>query len=381
MLDWEYGPVAGADMYGALRDARCIIMAANMRITKGVARGIFRAASDTDSALIVELAKSECNLKGGYTGFTPRMYSEHCHEAAEEVGFDAWALHADHITIQKGTREEIEDVKELIGAQIDAGYTSFAVDASYLFNFEGKTIEEELARNIEVTTEVAKFIESRYGSTDFGLEVEVGEIGKKGAEGMVLTRPEEAAAFIKALKSNGVTPHVLAIANGSTHGNIYDELGRPIQQVSIDIGLTKRVALALRQEDTGVRIAQHGITGTPIELIYREFPHGDIIKGNVATHWQNLVWDTFKLFRPELYEKAYNWVIETYPKGGKTKDEIFGKNGKFAAKAFFDEIYDMDDETQAALEAATYAEALKFFFAFKSQGSAQKLRDHLDNRA
>jgi fructose-bisphosphate aldolase class II len=380
MGEGNYKPVMGADMYGALAGQDCIVMAANMRITKGVARGILHAAKDTDSALILELARSECNLDGGYTGFTPALYSEHCRKAAAEVGFDIWALHGDHITIKKGTQEEIGEVKKLVAAQIEAGYTSFAIDASYLFNFEGETPQEELAQNIEVTTEMAKFIEDSFGGEGFGLEVEVGEIGKKSEEGMVLTTPEEASTYITALNENGVKPHVIAIANGSTHGNIFDEQGRPIEQVSIDIELTKRVAAALREQGAGVRIAQHGITGTPIELIYQRFPHGDIIKGNVATHFQNLVWNTFKLYRPELYEKAYRWVIDTYHKEGKTEVETFGKSGKYAAKQFFDEIYAMDAATEAALEAATYADALKFFFAFKAHGSAQKVRDYIASK-
>ena len=43
---------------------------------------------------------------------------------------------------------------------------------------------------------------------EFGLEVEVGEIGRKDTEGLVLTRPEEAVGFIQALNENDVHPHV-----------------------------------------------------------------------------------------------------------------------------------------------------------------------------
>ena len=50
-------------------------MAANTRITT-VAEGIFKAAKDTDSAVFMELARSECDLKGGYTGLTPKDFSE-----------------------------------------------------------------------------------------------------------------------------------------------------------------------------------------------------------------------------------------------------------------------------------------------------------------
>ena len=135
--------------------------------------------------------------------------------AAEAVQFDVWALHADHISIKKGDAAEVEGTKQLIDAQIKAGYTSFAIDASHLFNFEGKTVREELAENIRVTTDLARYIKSRMNGKEFGLEVEVGEIGRKDGQGLVLTQPDEAVEFIRALNENNVFPDVLAIANGS----------------------------------------------------------------------------------------------------------------------------------------------------------------------
>ncbi len=92
-------------------------MAANTRIAT-VAQGIFKAAKDTDSAVFMELARSECDLKGGYTGLTPKDFSEKMREAAKAEGFDIWALHADHITIKTGDPAEIESTKQLIDAQI-----------------------------------------------------------------------------------------------------------------------------------------------------------------------------------------------------------------------------------------------------------------------
>ncbi len=118
---------------------------------------------------------------------------------------------------------------------------------------------------------------------------------------LLLTNLEEKATFITALNENGIKPHVLAIANGSAHGNTYDAQGNLVEHVSIDIQRTMAVAKALRDQNLDVRIAQHGITGTPRELIHNHFPHGDIVKGNVATFYQNLVWDLFKVYEPELY--------------------------------------------------------------------------------
>lgn len=371
----EYGPISGSVIFTALSEEKTIIMAANTRVAL-VAPGIFRAAKELDTAVIVELAKSESNLKGGYTGLTPELFSEKMNAYTEEIAFDVWALHADHITIKDGTREEVEDTKKLIDGQVEAGFTSFAIDASHLFNFEGGDLREELADNIDVTTELARHIEKRMKGQEYGLEVEVGEIGREDSQGRVLTRPEEAVAFITALNENDVYPQVLAIANGSAHGNVYDERGNPIPQVSIDIPQTIAVAKALRDNKLSVQIAQHGITGTPLELINTQFPKGDIIKGNVGTHWQNLVWDIIKIFEPDLYNEIHEWTLNNYrEKAPDKKDEqIFGTYSKNAIKAFFDKIYNVDDDTKTAIEAQAYADALKFFKAFSSKGTAKLVR-------
>ncbi len=372
-----HNPISGSVIFNALKAEKCIIMACNTRIIPGVTKGIFRSAKDLDSAILIELAKSECNLTGGYTGLTPAELSMRTYAAAGSVGLDIWALHADHIGVTKGTVQELNSVKELIAAQIDAGFTSFAIDASHLFNFDGRDTAEELAPNIDATIELAQFIESEMGGSDFGLEVEVGEIGRTGESGMVLTTPEEAVVFIRSLNAAGIYPQVLAIANGSTHGNIFDKDGNPIKQISIDIPRTKEVAKALRDSDLDVRIAQHGITGTPRRLIAEQFPHGDIIKGNVGTFWMNLVWDVLKEEQPDLYQRIWDWAIANYSAGGKSDVEVFGKNSKFAIKEFFKELNSLGDETVSVIEDRAYEEAGEFIRAFKSEGSAEIVREFM----
>ncbi len=371
----NYGPIPGSTIFRGISGQKTIIMAANTRIAT-VAQGIFRAAKDTDSAVIMELARSECDLKGGYTGLKPKDFAEKMQEAASKVQFDIWALHADHITIKTGDAAEIESTKQLIDAQISAGYTSFAIDASHLFNFEGKNVRQELDKNIRATSDLAIHIKKGMKGKDFGLEVEVGEIGRKDTHGMVLTRPEEAVEFIKALHENGVYPQVLAIANGSTHGHVYDEKGNVVEQLSIDISRTKAVAGALRENNLHVGIAQHGITGTPRELINQHFPKGDIIKGNVGTFWQDVVFDTLKVYEPALYKDIQEWTLEKYRAAnpGKKDSQIFDGNCKFAIKEFFKELYSVDGTTEQAIQAMAYAESLVFFRAFSSYGSATLVR-------
>jgi len=374
----DYGPIPGSTVFRAISGQKAIIMAANTRIAT-VAQGIFKAAKDTDSAVFMELARSECDLNGGYTGLTPKDFSEKMQEAAQAVRFDIWSLHADHITIKSGDSTEIEGTKQLIDAQIKAGYTSFAIDASHLFNFEGKNVRQELDKNIRVTSELARYIKSRMKGKDFGLEVEVGEIGRKDGHGMILTRPEEAVEFIKALQENDVYPQVLAIANGSTHGHVYDERGNVVEQLSIDIPQTKAVAQALRESNLHVGIAQHGITGTPRDLINQHFPKGDIIKGNVGTFWQDVVFSTLKVYEPALYKSIQEWTLENYraKNPGKKDSQIFDGNCKFAIKEFFKELYAVEEDTEKAIQAMAYAESLVFFKAFSSYGTASLVRKSL----
>lgn len=379
MTNKSYGPVPGSAIMRGISGKKAIIMAANVRIAM-VAEGIFRAAKDTDSAVFMELARSECDLKGGYTGMTPQDFSERMQKAAQKTECDIWALHADHISIKKGDDAEMAATKELIDAQIKAGYTSFAIDASHLFNFEGKNVRQELDLNIKATTDLAHYIKSHMKGKEFGLEVEVGEIGRKDTSGLVLTRPEEAVEFIKALNEADVFPNVLAIANGSSHGHTYDQNGNVVEQLSIDIPQTKKIAEALRMNKLQVGIAQHGITGTPRELINQYFPKGDIIKGNVGTFWQDVVFTTFKVFEPALYKDIENWTLEKYRplNPGKKDRQIFDGNCKMAIKEFFRDIYAVDEETEKAVQAMAYAESLVFFRAFSSAGTASHIRKTLE---
>lgn len=374
----NYDPIPGSTILSGVNGKKAIVMAANVRIAT-VAEGIFKAAKDTDSAVFMELARSESDLKGGYTGMTPQVFGDKMRAAAAATGCDIWALHADHITIKEGDTAEIAGTKELIDAQVKAGYTSFAIDASHLFNFEGKNVREELAENIAVTTELARYIGQQMKGKEFGLEVEVGEIGRKDTEGLILTRPEEAVEFIRALNENDVHPNVIAIANGSSHGHAYDANGNVIEQLSIDINRTKDIAQALRDNHLRVGIAQHGITGTPRDLINLHFPKGDIIKGNVGTFWQDVAFGILKIYEPGLYKSITDWTLEKYrPQNpGKKDRQIFDGNCKMAIKEFYKEIYAVDEATNKAMQAMAYAESLIFFKAFGAYGTASAIRKSL----
>jgi len=371
----SYKPIPGSTILNGVSGKKAIVMAANIRIAT-VAEGIFKAAKDTDSAIIMELARSESDLTGGYTGMTPQTFSEKMEKSATAAGCEIWALHADHISIKKGDAKEVESTKQLIDAQVQAGYTSFAIDASHLFNFEGKTVREELADNIRITSEIAKYIKTKMKGKEFGLEVEVGEIGRKDTEGLILTKPQEAVEFIKALNENDVFPNVIAIANGSSHGHSYDANGNVVEQLSIDINRTREIAQALRDNHLKVGIAQHGITGTPRDLINLHFPKGDIIKGNVGTFWQDVAFNTLKIYEPVLYKDIMDWTLDKYKPAnpGKKDRQIIDNNCKMAIKEFYKEIYGVSEDTNKAMQAMAYAESMIFFKSFSSYGTASVVK-------
>lgn len=376
----EYLPIPGDYIFEALYGRQCIVMACNTRIIPGVASGIFRAAKELDSALIIEIARSESDLNGGYIGLTPAQFAERIRDEARHAGHDVWALHADHIGIKKGDEADIAETMGLVRSQIEAGYTSFAIDASHLFNFTGKSPEEELAPNIEATKKLAHFIIENMEGKDFGLEVEVGEIGRKDENGMVLTTPEEAVAFIRALYEDNLRPNLLAIANGSTHGYIYDANENVMAQVGIDIERTKSISRALHGNGFRVKIAQHGITGTPVEFIRTMFPHGDILKGNVGTFWQTVFHDVLKVYEPGLFREMREWTINKFREEASSKnlnkeEHIFGLYGKKSTKQFFERLYNLRKETVTAIEALAYANARLFIEAFRSAGTARVVRE------
>src|SRR3990167_3464905 len=108
----------------ALKDEPLIVMACNTRI-RHVIPGIMRAAEDLDAIVAFEIAKSEGGF-GGYTGFVPKTFWETVIGCAQEVGYTKpFFIHGDHITVKNISLEEQASARELIDAELDAGFTSF----------------------------------------------------------------------------------------------------------------------------------------------------------------------------------------------------------------------------------------------------------------
>ncbi|MGB8658455.1 MAG: class II fructose-bisphosphate aldolase [Candidatus Zixiibacteriota bacterium] len=330
------------DVFGVLKDEKVIVMACNIRIKHAIP-GIMRAAEDLDAVVAFELATTEGGLDGGYTGQTPQVFFQTVVDYAEKTGFsNPFFIHGDHTTVRDTSPEAFESAKDQIKAEIEAGYTSVAIDASF----------NELEDNIRITSRLAEVMVP-YG---LGLEVEVGEVKSTGQEA-TLTTVDEATTFIRGLSDNDINPDLLAINNGSKHGNYL--VG---EKIFIDLDRTKEIFDSVRPY--GVCMAQHGITGTPLALVGKFADYG-IRKGNVGTEWQNIA---HQFLPKDLVDQMREWADD------------HKKDIKFATREFKKEIDSIPAKNAQQIEQRAYEVASSFITGFRAEKSAGLVKAKLLER-
>ena len=331
--------LSGHSIFNALRDKKVIIMTCNIRI-RHVVPGIMRAAQDLDAIVGYELAKTEGNLEGGYTGQTPYTFFEMVSGYASEIGLKTpFFIHADHTTVKDTSEKEFKAAEDIIKTAIDAGYTSVSIDASH----------NETKDNIAISSKLGKLVEN----AGLGLEVEIGEI-KLVKEGGALSTVEESLEFIEGLKASGVNPDMLAVNNGSKHGNYAAG-----EEVTIDLKRTGEIYEAIKKYN--VTIAQHGITGTPLRLVGQFADYG-IRKGNVGTEWQNIA---HRHIPEDLFGEMKKWAEDN-------KQDI-----KKATKVFKQRIDNIPTKNKKATEEEAYNRTKEYIKAFRAEGTASMVMEAL----
>lgn len=328
--------LSGRDVFAAIGHEERIVMACNPRIAH-VVPGIMRAAEELDAVVIFELTATEGGVDGGYTGLTPELFVETLLEQAERTSFTRpFVIHGDHITIKDTSDSQLTGARQLIEAERAAGFTSFALDASF----------NPLPDNIRIVSTLTRQLVEE----GFGLELELGEVPEVGSDSH-LTTIEETETFLDGLGGNGVIPHLLAINNGSHTGNYLDG-----QMVQIDLERTAAIhATAAARGVFG--LVQHGITGTPLHLVGRLAEYG-IRKGNIGTLWQNVAHAGLPL---DLMDAIRNWSKEN------------NRDIKYATGFFKREIDAIPEENTKLIADMAYREAREFISAFHGKGSASRL--------
>ena len=242
-----------------LAKGRAMTIAANGR-NHFVIRGALAAAQRANSAIIIEIAKSE----GGGSAYCAVNYwniARQVDAVCNELGITIpVAIHADHYGIKSD--KDIAAATIEIPTLFEAGITSIAIDASHLPD------EENLLANIALNPYVPKWA---------GLETEVGEI--KGKEG--LSTVEEALFLIRGLNAHDIFPDWIALNNGTTHGIEASDQG-------IQVELTAAIHSSL--EKYKVSGAQHGTSGNSSERLRAIAGQTRTTKANVATALQMLSW-------------------------------------------------------------------------------------------
>lgn len=333
--------LSGLSVFTALKDENLIVMACNARIRHAIP-GIMRAAEELDAVVAFELTATEGGLDGGYTGQTPDLYVSTIIDYAQSCRFSKpFLIHADHITVQNTSASGLAEAVRLISAQLEAGYTSFAIDASF----------NSLADNIDIVTKLSAPITAR----SCGLEVELGEM-PQSPNRSALTTPSEAREFLATLTAQGCRPQLLAINNGSKRGNYLEG-----EIVHIDLDRTRKIhEIAVSFGVSG--LVQHGITGTPLHLVGKLADYG-IRKGNIGTLWQNVGHAGLPL---DLMDTIRSWAREN------------NRDIKYATKIFKADIDAIPQSNIKMIHEMAYREAREFLAAFRAKGSASKLANILE---
>lgn len=235
---------------------KAMTMAANGR-NYLVIHGALKAAQRANSAIIIEIARSESNYCPVNFWNIARQVDALCNELDITVPV---AIHADHYGIKK--ESDIPIAKVEIPTMFEAGITSIAIDASHMPD------DKNLLANIELNSVIPAWA---------GLETEVGEI--KGDQG--LSTVDDASFLIKGLNAHGIFADWIALNNGSAHG--IEATGQGIQ-----VELTAEIHQAL--EPYGVSGAQHGTSGNNSDKLRAIASQTHTTKANVATALQMVGW-------------------------------------------------------------------------------------------
>jgi len=450
------GPIIFNGLEGTKKGEGAVVMAANIRTPLSI-KGIVQGAQETGSVVIFQQAMSELGYtwEEGYSPDNAYRYAAQINETCAECDFSDYAIKGDHITVKvdkafledtaahekvaelfenilekkdnaartamfldalnnesfmkdanvANAMKAIEKGYDLVKAEVGAGMTVFALDASFMPRRLNVLISAFMAGYIPETCsveaedgEIGGTMNSTVADvlefiTGVRYKEELKEDSKTGAMYSELVRDRDGKPIIehvgKGLINYGVYPDRIAINNGTAHGNNYDAQGNLIE-TKMNLRMTANIVEEIKShEDPGVRrmrIVQHGITGTPLANLPALRSAG-ITSGHVATHWQNIVWETLvsearsgNTRVKRLVDRMVDTLVEKYGskynvsdrKTANQKDleQLIGKELKNVLGQYKPELMALPARVKAKIDAATRKDAVDHFKAFGSDGTA-----------
>ena len=118
----------------------------NCSANEYVLRAVMRRCKAYGMPALIEATANQVDQNGGYTGLTPSMFYDWCHELAEREGFDKTQLilGGDHLGPLTWTKlsepEAMDNARKLISEYVLAGFTKIHIDTSMRLASDDKTM-------------------------------------------------------------------------------------------------------------------------------------------------------------------------------------------------------------------------------------------------
>ncbi len=322
------------------------VPAINIRgITYHVAQAVFRAAiKDGVGAFIFEIARSEI----GYTIQSPGEYAACILAAAIREGFQGPVfIQGDHFQVRrKMYREnpegELNDIKELIRDSVNVGFYNIDIDASTLVDLTKSGLEEQQAKNSQITAEMTQFIR---GIEPKGVTISVGgEIGEIGKGNSTIDDLKAYMDGYRRLLDTGVKGiSKISVQTGTSHGGVVLPDGS-IAEVNVDFNTLRELSRAAREEYGMGGAVQHGASTLP-DGAFDMFPQVNTVEVHLATGFQNMIYDS-PSFPADMLATIHKHLDAQYKderKSGETEEQFFYKTRKKAFGDFKKELWHLPE--------------------------------------
>ena len=328
------------------------VPAINIRmVTYDVARAVFRAARKGKvGAFIFEIARSEI----GYTKQPPSEYSACVLAAAVKEDFRGPVfIQGDHYQVNRAkygenSTAELDAIKNLIKASIEAGFYNIDIDASTMVDISRDDLVEQQEKNSQITAEMTRYIRSiEPEGITVSVGGEIGEIGKGNSTVEDLRAFMDGYLYLLEKDIKGISK--ISVQTGTTHGGVALPDGS-IAKVKIAFDTLKELSKTAREEYGLGGAVQHGASTLPDEA-FDMFPKMDTIEVHLATGFQNIVYDSPQ-FPGELLQQVYSYV-DTHNanerKQGETDEQFHYNTRKKALGNFKKEMWNLPPASQQAI--------------------------------
>ncbi len=324
------------------------VPAINLRgISYDMARAVYRAAMKRQvGAFIFEIARSEM----GYTLQSPGEFVACVLGAGLAEGFRGPVfIQADHTQVnrkvwQSDSLKELNAVRDLVKADIEAGFYNIDIDASTTVHNEKADLLEQQEDNGRITAEMTNYIRSIEPK---GVTVSVGgEIGEIGTTNSTI---EDFRAFMtkyqKYLDKGAKGISKISVQTGTSHGGVVLPDGK-IAEVQLDFDTLEKISLAARADYQMGGAVQHGASTLP-DYCFDLFPKRNTLEVHLATGYQNIIFDSPD-FPEMLRQKMQAEMDVKYASDRKASDtpaQFYYRNRKRVFGDLKEELWNLPSES------------------------------------